>query len=608
MICFTRPPAIALAGEVCNAMPEFQPLPMMMMRNSRATPRSPNGSYSATRVSALSALGRSVLLAAGLLTLAFMTACSPTAEPTRAPAPTNNANANIIATRTATEPAPSPTLLPTAATNPATTAPSPAIPPTAAQPTVAPAENPGLAMPSPSPTPAPPKTPAGHLCTEEFWEAGATVASVWAELEMGADPAAKCDDGTPPLVFAVAYGSNPDIVRILLDYGADPDAVDDHSGASPLHAAAMQAAYAFHPEVQSRDPGETHRRAEFAKYSIAMLLVHRADTRTRDKYGQSALFLYLAGLVEGFVDGEESTDPVRPDPGVVELLSRGIEIRAESETDTALLSYAMLLRSGPEVIGLLLDHGAGAAAMAAGSHGDTLLHLAATFNPAPGVFELLLERGEDVAATGDKGRTALHLVALIGEAEPKAVRLLLDHGADVNAAADQGDTPLHYAASHSGPDIVKVLLERGADVAARDHSMNTPLHAAVAGGYRSDAVGGVADPEVIGMLLEAGAEVNATNADGSTALHTAAWQQDDEAARLLVASGGNVNAVDGLARTPLHRAAEFRKTWHQGPDVSIEFVRMLVELGAEVSARDRDGKTACDLARTDDPDLRSLLC
>jgi len=543
-----------------------------------------------------------------LLTLAFMTACSPTAEPTRAPAPTNNANANIIATRTATEPAPSPTSLPTAATNPAPTAPSPAIPPTAAQPTVAPAENPGLAMPSPSPTPAPPKTPAGHLCTEEFWEAGATVASVWAELEMGADPAAKCDDGTPPLVFAVAYGSNPDIVRILLDYGADPDAVDDHSGASPLHAAAIQAAYAFHPEVQSRDPGETYRRAEFAKYSIAMLLVHRADTGVRDKYGQSALFLYLAGLVERFLDGERSTDPVRPDPGIVGLLSRGVEITAESETDAVLLRYAMLLRSGPEVIGLLLDHGAGATAIAAGNRGDTLLHLAATFNPAPGVFELLLERGEDVAATGDKGRTPLHLAVRNGDADLEAIRFLLDHGADANAAGDGADTPLHHAASHSGPEIVALLLEWGADVTARDHSMKTPLHAAVAGGYRSDAVGGVTDPEVIGMLLGAGAEVNAKNADGSTALHTAAWQQDDEVARLLVAGGAAVNAADDLGRTPLHRAAQERETWHQGPDVSIEFVRMLVGLGAEVSARDRDGKTACDLARTDDPDLRSLLC
>ena len=607
MICFTRPPAIALAGEVCNAMPELQPLPMMM-RNSRATPRGPNGLYPVTRVSAL---GRSVLLAAGLLTLAVMTACAPTAEPTRAPAPTTNAN--VVALGVATTMAHPPSSLPPAATTPAAAAPSPTTPPTAAQPAVAPAKNPGPAMPSPTATKTPLVEPTGScgvLCTEEFWEAGATVASVRAELELGADPRARNDDGTPALAFAVGFGSNPEIVKLLLDAGADPNAVDDYSGVPTLHMAVMLSAYASNPEAQSYVPGDGGDLVENTLKSLELLLERGADAGARDKYGQSALFLYFASQVGEFRRADGSPDLVGPDPRVVELLlSSDAEVTVESEADQMLLRYAMMVRSGPEVIGLLLDHGAGAAAMAAaGDYLGTPLHLAAMFNPDPLVLELLLERGEDAAVPGPLGRTALHLVALIGEAEPKAVRLLLDHGADVNAAADQGDTPLHYAASHSGPDIVKVLLERGADVAARDHSMNIPLHAAVTDGYLSGPDRGIAGPEVIGLLLDAGAEVNARGEGGGTPLHLAAWHQDADAARRLVAGGGNVNAVDDLARTPLHRAAEFRETWRQGPDVSIEFVRMLVELGAEVSAKDRDGKTACDLSRTDDPDLRSLLC
>ena len=209
--------------------------------------------YSATRVSALSALGRSVLLAAGLLTLAVMTACAPTAEPTRAPAPTNDASdSNPAATRAATEPAPSPTSLPTAAANPATTAPSATIPPTTAQPTVAPANNPGPETPAPTATTTPLVEPTGNcgvLCTEEFWEAGATVASVRAELELGADPRARNDDGTPALAFAVGFGSNPEIVKLLLDAGADPNAVDDYSGVPTLHMAVMLSAYASNPEA-----------------------------------------------------------------------------------------------------------------------------------------------------------------------------------------------------------------------------------------------------------------------------------------------------------------------------------------------------------------------
>ncbi len=594
-------------------MPKFQPLPMiMMMRNSRATPSGRNGSYLAARVSAL---GRPLVLAATLLALAVLTACSPAAKPTLTPASTSNANANVVATHTgagqtssSTPPPP-----PTATAIPATSAPSPAIPPSAAQPTVAPTEGPGSETPAPTSATAPLSEPSGScgdLCTEEFWEAGATVALVRAELEQGADPLARNDDGTPALAFAVGFGSNPEIIGLLLDAGADPNAVDDYSGVPILHMAAMLAVYASNPEVQSEVPGDAGDLAENVLRSMELLLEHGADAGARDKYGQSALFLYMASQVEEFLRADGAPDLVGPDPRVVELLlSSDAEVTVESEADQMLLRYAMMVRSGPEVIGLLLDHGAGAAAMAAG--GDYLgtpLHLAAMFNPDPLVLELLLERGEDAAVPGPLGRTALHLVALIGEAEPKAVRLLLEHGADVNAAAEEGDTPLHYAASHSGPDIVRVLLERGADVGARDERMNTPLHAAVTDGYLSGAGRGIAGPEVIGLLLEAGADANARSEGGGTPLHLAAWHQDADAARRLVEGGGDVNAADEWGRTPLHRAAEFRETWRQGPDVDMEFVRMLVELGAEVSARDRDGKTACDLARTDDPDLRSLLC
>ncbi len=594
-------------------MPKFQPLAMiMMMRNSRATPSGRNGSYLAARVSAL---GRPHVLAATLLALAVLTACSPAAEPTRTPASTSNANANVVATRTgagqtssSTPPPP-----PTATAIPATTAPSPAIPPSAAQPTVAPTEGPGSETPVPTSATAPLSEPSGScgdLCTEEFWEAGATVALVRAELEQGADPLARNDDGTPALAFAVGFGALPEVVGLLLEAGADPNAVDDYSGVSPLHVAAMLSAYTANPEARSQVPGDAGNLAENTLKSMELLLEHGADAGARDKYGQSALLYYLADLVGRFRDGGESADPVGPDLRVVQLLlSPGAVITEENDTDRVLLQYAMMVRSEPEVIGLLLDHGAGAAAMAAGDHHlGTPLHMAATFNPDPRVFELLLKRGEDVAAPGPLGRTALHLLALVGDAEPEAVWFLLDHGADVNARGQDGETPLHYAASHSGPDIVKVLLERGADVSARDQMTNTPLHAAVTDGYLSGAWRGIAGPEVIGLLLKAGAEANARGDGGETALHLAAWHQDAGVAGLLVDGGGDVNAVDEWGRTPLHRAAEFRETWHQGPDVDLAFVRMLLELGADVAAKDHEGQTACDLARSEDPDLRSLLC
>lgn len=57
---------------------------------------------------------------------------------------------------------------------------------------------------------------------------------------------------------------------------------------------------------------------------------------------------------------------------------------------------------------------------------------------------------------------------------PKMVRLLLDRGADVNAVGDFGRTPLHFAVWDGGPEateIVEMLVQAGADIHARDERL-----------------------------------------------------------------------------------------------------------------------------------------
>ncbi len=566
--------------------------------------------------------GWRVFLAIALFALTVVMACSPASETTRTPTPTGNVNGGASSAHTAPNPAASATPLPTATPNPAARAPATAIAPTAmppatGPPTVAPPESPAPTTPAASPTPSSPKPSSleqaagscGNLCSEEFWAAGATVESVRGEVDRGADPTGRNEDGTPALAFAAGSCANPGIVRLLLEAGADPDAVDDYSGFVPLHLAAMVSAYAVNPEIESLCPGDAADLAENTLRVIELLLKHGADAGARDHYGQSGLFMYLATLVEQLSNAGWSHDPaLRPDIRVVELLlSQGGGIEAESETDAYLLDYAMLVRSGPEVIELLLDHGAGDAAVALGQEGNAL-HLAATYNADPQVLRMLLERGEDVAATGANGFTALHLAVRVGDTEPEAVRVLLEGGADVNATDEDGGAALHHAASHSGPEIVGLLLERGAEIDARDRLMNTPLHAAVSGGYNSGDVPRMADPEVVRLLLEAGAEVKARNAAGAAPLHSAALYQDAAAARLLVAGGGDVNAANDAGNTPLHLAARMRENWSQLPEVDVEFVRLLVDLGADVSARNHADETACDLAQSQDPDLMALLC
>ena len=59
-------------------------------------------------------------------------------------------------------------------------------------------------------------------------------------LSAGADPNAKASDGWPPLHYAVLYRANPNVVKALLASGADPNAKARDDGWTPLHYAVRE--------------------------------------------------------------------------------------------------------------------------------------------------------------------------------------------------------------------------------------------------------------------------------------------------------------------------------------------------------------------------------
>lgn len=209
---------------------------------------------------------------------------------------------------------------------------------------------------------------------------------------------------------------------------------------------------------------------------------------------------------------------------------------------------------------------------------------------------LLRQDASLVHARLDHGATGLHLAVM----HPEAVRVLLQHGADPNVR-EQGDNalPLHFAAGSGHIDSVRALLDAGSDVQGEGdaHKMDTIGWATVFAAARRD----VAD-----LLVQRGARHHVFSAialgdaqllrhvvrahRGALVRRLSVHEQEQTALHYVVAPADGL--VGGLFRTGAHYA----------------LLDALIELGADLEARDAKGRTAMDLAmlRGDEEAMRRL--
>ena len=437
---------------------------------------------------------------------------------------------------------------------------------------------------------------------------------VHAAIQSGADVNEQREidlDIYTPLSFAAGCTDNPDIIKALVDAGADLDQPRE-GGYSPLQAAADSNCYravgallAAGADVnQACNNGETAlilaHRGEANHKLVKALLDAGADVNARDYMEHTPLLASAAfsGLSEQVIhvllaagadvnarDFESRTAlncaSVRSKRAeVIEaLLHAGADVEArDRHGETPLMSAAGF--NTQAVITVLLD--AAADINASDQHGLTPLMHAARRSKDAGVIDLLLRRGADATARAHGGLTALMLAAS-DNANPEVLSALLAHGGDVNARAEDGLTALMLAARHNeNPEVIAALIDAGADSNAQDHNGLTPLLC---------AAWGTSQPRIITTLLEAGADVNARAHLGWTALMLAAgFNRLAQVTVLLTGAGADVNeaAADG-GWTPLMFAARFNT------DAAV--YGALLDAGADQTAQDVNGRTASDHGR-----------
>src|SRR5690606_28411883 len=285
---------------------------------------------------------------------------------------------------------------------------------------------------------------------------------------------------------------------------------------------------------------------------------------------------------------------------------------------------------------LLVEHGADVNAVEQWT-GQTALMWAAARNHAE-MGEYLIALGADVSARAhtfywsvqiapeprNQSRPAGGLTPLLHAARSgclRCVNAIVEAGADVNLPTSEGVTPLLVAIDNFHFNVAHALLDAGANPNAFDWWGRTALYLAVdvrgieSRGLLADEITRKEALRLAERLLDAGVMVdpqlnfhrpgrgggNGRFSDellttGATPLLRAAISHDTEAARLLLAHGAQVDLPNVMGVTPLIAGAGLATPRGQLSDGSqyldpdeekkaVEFVKLLLEAGADVNAR-----------------------
>jgi ankyrin repeat protein len=385
-------------------------------------------------------------------------------------------------------------------------------------------------------------------------------------LRQKADVNAPQADGTTPLMWAVRY-NDTEMVDLMLTAGANVKAANE-DGATALYQAGVSGNAAI----------------------IEKLLKAGADVNgTFLSTGETA-------LMEASRTGSVQA--------VTALLAHGAQVDAKDTLrQTTALMWAAT-QNHPEVIRVLIEHGADANAQSK-TERDRVSSASSRGAISSPIASKLVKGG------------ITPLVFAAREGAMDSVKVLLESKADIDQTTADGTSPLLVAVQNGHYDLARFLVERGSKLSIANQRGWSPLYIAIK--HRNIETGELPVPpnkeqalDFIKFLLDHGAEVNGRLAfetethsgnhpiwlkeEGATPFFRAAYAGDVEVMKLLLAHGADPAIPTTDLTTPLMAVAGIGYTLsfvhHRSAEEDLAGLKLLLDLGADVNAANKDGLTA----------------